>query len=546
MKFNMKKNKSRILGMVAAAVLAGVTCLTSVSADQSDIKLVYDLKSYKEVVDENAQVTISSNYTSIDSSIDYIIRDTNSNLIFGANQPNIKGNKIIKASLYVEAYTKAGIKISNSYTYTTESMPNDFNYSTIYQYVNEEGKIDTNGDGLYETSIFSDIDADGYIEFSIPITVTNEINKFNISNYSFAKLGYDRENADSTYGFSKVRVDITYEVTDNKLNAADLAKNLICEDKAFINENNNPVYPEYYGITAFSAGKTVEAAYPFKSTLYPKEGENNVIAALTAPKKSGSYYTAPIAVINDVIANNEDVIFTFVTYNGYVVNGRGYDTKQDIYTWYNPTFSQHLYSSYYSPFGVTAYDNYGSYSSAWGINLFSGGLVVNSEVTMQLNETDAFTWGDNTLTFKWSNITSDEKISNAKGYLSSMLLYTPVEWYWESLVISVDNTEELVEEDVAAGAGLEEESEIIIDEDSTYEEIITPIDDELPIEIIEEDIPEDIETIDETIEEEIETDIIIEEILPEAESPKTGNPSIALALIPIACAATAIIAKQKR
>ena len=33
MKFNMKKNKSRILGMVAAAVLAGVTCLTSVSAD---------------------------------------------------------------------------------------------------------------------------------------------------------------------------------------------------------------------------------------------------------------------------------------------------------------------------------------------------------------------------------------------------------------------------------------------------------------------------------------------------------------------------------
>ena len=232
--------------------------------------------------------------------------------------------------------------------------------------------------------------------------------------------------------------------------------------------------------------------------------------------------------------------------NGYVVNGRGYDTKQDIYTWYNPTFSQHLYSSYYSPFGVTAYDNYGSYSSAWGINLFSGGLVVNSEVTMQLNETDAFTWGDNTLTFKWSNITSDEKISNAKDYLSSMLLYTPVDWYWDSLVISVDNTEELVEEDVAAGAGLEEESEIIIDEDSTYEEIITPVDDELPIEIIEEDIPEDIETIDETTEEEIETDIIIEEILPEAESPKTGNPSVALALIPIACAATAIIAKQKR
>lgn len=553
MKFNMKKNKSRILGMVAAAVLAGATCLTSVSADQSEIKLVYDLKSYKEVVDENLQVTISSNYTSIDSSIDYIIRDTNSNLIFGANQPNIKGNKIIKASLYAEAYTKAGIKISNSYTYTTESIPNNFNHSTIYQYVNEEGKIDTNGDGLYETNIFSDIDADGYIEFSIPITVTNEINKFNISNYSFAKLGYDRENADSTYGFSKVRVDITYEVTDNKLNAADLAKNLICEDKAFINENNNPIYPEYYGITAFSAGKTVEATYPFKSTLYPKNGENNVIAALTAPKKSGSYYTAPVAVINDVIANNEDVIFTFVTYNGYVVNGRGYDTKQDIYTWYNPTFSQHLYSSYYSPFGVTAYDNYGSYSSAWGINLFSGGLVVNSEVTMQLNETDAFTWGDNTLTFKWSDITSDEKVSNAKGYLSSMLLYTPVDWYWDSLIISTDNTEEIICGDVTAGAGLEEETEIIIDEDSSYEEIITPIDDELPIEVIEENDEIVTDTKEETAEvlisvEETTPEIttITEEIMPVSESPKTGNPSAILSVIPVACAALAIIAKKKK
>ena len=113
----------------------------------------------------------------------------------------------------------------------------------------------------------------------------------------------------------------------------------------------------------------------------------------------------------------------------------------------------------------------------------------------------------------------------------------------DGIPISTDNTEGTICEDVTAGVGLDEESEIIIDEDSTYEEIITPIDDELPTEIIEEDIPEDIETIDETIEEEIETDIIIEEILPEAESPKTGNPSIALALIPIACAATAIIAK---
>ena len=358
-----------------------------------------------------------------------------------------------------------------------------------------------------------------------------------------------------------MKVDITYEITDNKLKAEDLAKNLVCGDRAFINEDNNFIYPEYYGITAFSAGKTVEAIYPFKSTLYPEGQENNVIAALVSLKKNGNYYTNPTAIINDIIANNKDVIFTFVTYNGYIVDGRGYDAKPNSYSWYNPSFNQHLYNSYYSPFGVIPYDNYNYYSPTWGVNLFSGGLVVNREVTMQLNETDAFTWGNNTLTFKWSDITSDEKVSNAKGYLYSMLLYTPVDWYWDSLIISTDNTEEIIYEDVTAGAGLEEEAEIIIDEeteiiideDSSYEEIITPIDDELPIEVIEENdeivtdaIEETTEILTSTEETTPEITTITEEIIPISESPKTGNPSIALALIPIACAATAIIANKKK
>ena len=168
-------------------------------------------------------------------------------------------------------------------------------------------------------------------------------------------------------------------------------------------------------------------------------------------------------------------------------------------------------------------DNYCSYSSAWGINLFEGAIVVNSNLTMQLNQVDKFTWNNDTLTFDWDTITSDGKITDAKTFLTSMLLYTPVDWYWDTLIVEVDK--EAVE-DIAAGAGLEDESEEII--------LVNPETSEtLPA------ITEPIETIDEAIVEEPVEDTIVS-----VESPKTGNPT-AIGLIPVALAAAAIIAKRK-
>lgn len=310
--------------------------------------------------------------------------------------------------------------------------------------------------------------------------------------------------------------------------------------------------PTTIAVGAFKEGASAEAVIPFKSTLKPStstwtvtnaEGkteeyvtkENDVIWALQSRKTGGNYYTRPVAVINDAIANHDNVVFTFTSYNGYVgtekshlmnqwVNvdqGYTYETSGKGFDWHNPTFGQHLYTNVadgYSLFDSNEYDHYGSYSSAWGINLFTGAVVVNKDLTMQLSDTDTFNWGNNTLSFDWFDIIDEGKITDAKTFLTSMLLYTPVDWYWDSLTVVVSDEED---EAVDAGEGLDGEGEVIDD--------------------VEE--PEDIE--EPEIEEEpevVETEAAPVETAP---SPATGNAPVALAVIPVALAAAAVVAKKR-
>ncbi|MCI7767520.1 MAG: hypothetical protein MSJ26_06020 [Oscillospiraceae bacterium] len=315
-------------------------------------------------------------------------------------------------------------------------------------------------------------------------------------------------------------------------------KGLIKPDTALASE------PTTVAVGSFTAGSAEEAIIPFKSTLTPGKSvwtvtnadgstkdivtkENDVVWALENRKAGGNYYTKPIAVINDAIANHTNVTFTFTSYDGYVgtykshalnqwVNiDQGYGYQTSSFDWHNPTFGQHLYApsldnnlNHYSLFDSDDYDMYGSYSSAWGINLFTGAVVVNNAITMQLSDVDTFNWGSNTLTFDWFDITDDGKITDAKTFLTSMLLYTPVDWYWDKLTVVVTDEER---EDIDAGAGLEDEPEVIEDE------------------------PEVVET-------EAETEAAPVEAAP---SPATGNAPVALAVIPVALAAAAVVAKKR-
>nr|MCR5167562.1 hypothetical protein [Oscillospiraceae bacterium] len=247
--------------------------------------------------------------------------------------------------------------------------------------------------------------------------------------------------------------------------------------------------------------------------------------------------------------------------------------------WYSPYFAQHLYQNSafptnhgYNAYGPIfadandAYSVYGSYNYGnWNSNLFNGGLVINSNWTMQLSDTDAFEWGDSSITFFWNKIKNEylsgnAKVTNASQFIETMLLYTPVEWYWDKLDVAVGAA---IAEGVDSGAGQEDDGEAVeeteaevieeVIEEEPEEEVFEEYVEEEPEEEYVEEEPEEeyVEEEPEEVEEEepVEEEEVEEEPAEEApaavESPKTGNAPIALAVIPVALAAAAVIAKKK-
>ncbi|MDD7279944.1 MAG: hypothetical protein SOT68_03805 [Oscillospiraceae bacterium] len=419
-----------------------------------------------------------------------------------------------------------------------------------------KGEIDSYkkaGEG-FDKGVYAVRDAVAKMTYEIPNTVS--LNKANGWGW-----GGTWDNANQYNEFTEEQMELFFKnffgsslYGDVTMSAENFAKGFWDANKSkkgvISNDTTLLSTPTTVAVGAFTAGAAEEAVWPFKTTLKPglktdaiKTGyvkatnndENNVLAALSSRKAGGNYYTKPVAVINDAIANHDNVVFTFTSYNGYVGTAKshivnqwvnvdqGYDYKTSDYDWHNPTFGQHLYTNLadaYSLFDSNEYDQYGSYSSAWGINLFTGAVVVNSGLTMQLSDTDIFNWGNNTLSFDWFDIIDEGKITDAKTFLTSMLLYTPTDWYWDTLTVVVSDDED---EAIDAGEGLDGEGDVIDDEE--------PAED-----VVEEDPTEDV------VEEPAETDAAPVETAP---SPATGNAPVALAVIPVALAAAAVVAKKR-
>lgn len=323
--------------------------------------------------------------------------------------------------------------------------------------------------------------------------------------------------------------------------------------------------------TAFAATTDKVTKYPFRTTVNTSAnlaGTPEVINYLenttdynyttnTAGKigiNGDRAYANVKAVINDIIANYNDVTFTFNTATSYVfpvANGgsgaytaNSWDTEahqltgSDIWgTSYTReekvaadgqfmNFSQHLYNLYGNEnstyVGYTTYD--------WSAsNLFAGALVINNNLSMSLSDTESFEYSKTGLSFNWADITDGAQVNTYVTYLSTMKLATSIDWYWDSLTITYDNTEIA---DAGTGQGVEAEEEEIADEEIADEEIADE-------EIADEEIA------DEEIEEEpAEEEAPVEEEAP-AENPTTGNAPIALAVIPVALAAAAVVAKKR-
>lgn len=276
----------------------------------------------------------------------------------------------------------------------------------------------------------------------------------------------------------------------------------------------------------YTTSRTTGSAY-YKADLIDYLEINEYNTDKPSQAKLGSKigkvgYVNVLPVLNDIIANNSNVTFTFTTSALYVKTdvdaaksneyGEGFTEVKDKY-WYHPTFNQHLYDAngYYG----TENSGYVGTNNAWAFNLFSGGLVVNNKYTMALNDTATFDWGESTLSFDWEDITKD-KVTNAKLLLEYMNLYTSTNWFWDSFTVTYSNGDA---EDVGTGAGDEAETDVV-EEEEVVEETEAPVEEETAVE---------------------ETEAPAEE----AENPTTGNAPIALAVIPVALAAAAVVAKKR-
>lgn len=600
---NMKKS---IAGVMAGAMAVSAMA-TAVSA-QDSVSLNYDLKTYvNNPNDKKPVVTLVATYEKVllDADASSITFSSNNgfiadSIIYNDNQAIIGNAKKDDDGNWISAQQFKGISALKDLEFTAQPYKNYTGSSvTSGEYQTVKLSKDNKTDGSVQTS------NPGYLNLVKDYSGVNAWTSgaFNLAGYDLSTLGYSNaENAKSeglsgpitteTYGFYKATAKLTYEIPNKvKINnsnswswtATDANTTLnIFGDSAYTEETmtteifnkgfNDGSWGKRSGVVAtlstgkvltpatssvgsFEAGAAGDAKYPFKTTLNPSfktkevtnaDGskttvtikDNDVVAALQSRKEGGNYYTKPIAVLNDAIANHDNVTFTFTGYTErvatakshvyyeWVEEGRAYEGYNPTpFDWYNPTFGQHLYTTGtygdydYSLFDESDFDNYGSKgenSLNWKTNLFTGAIVVNSQLTMQLSDTAAFQWGTNTLSFNWFDITDEGKITDAKTFLTSMLLYTPVDWYWDSLSVVVSDDED---EAIDAGEGLDGEGDVIDDEPEVEEEP----------EIEEE--PE----VEETEAAPVET----------APSPATGNAPVALAVIPVALAAAAVVAKKR-
>jgi hypothetical protein len=254
---------------------------------------------------------------------------------------------------------------------------------------------------------------------------------------------------------------------------------------------------------------------------------------------TNAYYNVS-AVLNDCIANYDNVTFTFNTATASVLtadtmlnNAWNSPSLTDTYTedWagstiYKTAFAQGIYNNYgsdtsnYVPFDPNVY-----FTNGIGYNLFSGALVLNDAYSMQLADTEVFSYNATSLVFDYQAV-KDAAYANYNTYLDmiwSMKLATSVPWYWDSMTVSFANDEG---DTADSAAGTTSDDEVLADE-------------------LTEDPGDAVETL--PVEEAPVTEAPVTEApVAPAANPGTGNAPIALGVIPVALAAAAIIAKKRK
>lgn len=326
-------------------------------------------------------------------------------------------------------------------------------------------------------------------------------------------------------------------------------------------ENRYPAgVAKFIGSASNVGGSKETKQFPFETNLTTNRDVISYITKADGTVTNNAEFQNIRAVINDAVVNYNDVTFVFNTATKNVKTEWNADRTLKTYTRANgatvsafytddsasdgvvttytdsskKTVSGYYQVDDYKSFGRHYWDNNLGYdantmyiTSDWlGNNLFSGALVINSNLTLSLVDTDKFDWTGTSLSFSWDAIQDAALTQNQyANYIHNMVLRTSATWYWDNMQVVLGETET---EEVDSGAPVEADD--------------TDLDEEEADDLGDVDAEEEEEDEEPTVDVEPEPEVAPVETVT---NPGTGNASVALAVIPVALAAAAIVAKKR-
>lgn len=248
--------------------------------------------------------------------------------------------------------------------------------------------------------------------------------------------------------------------------------------------------------------------------------DNNVVKTLAGD--IGAWKPDALRIIADAIADNEGVTLTFTakdnfddaTYRDWQYGWMSY--VENVIGGQN-TGVKWAYNNHYNTESVK--EDY----EVWGESMFTGAIVLNRDFSKQFSQSNLVDWGTNTITFDWDELT-EGRFYDASVVLHTMEILSTQNVEWVSCTVTVPE-QSADAEDVAPSQGADDDSTVIDD---------TPVETE-PAEVITE-AP--------VTEAPVVTTEAPAPVAP-VTNPTTGNAPVALAVIPVALAAAAIVAKKR-
>ena len=308
-----------------------------------------------------------------------------------------------------------------------------------------------------------------------------------------------------------------------------------------------------------------EVKKPMKTTANTTTGTpgtifNRLSTAGVRNVDGGFYQNAP-AVINDMIANYDDVVFTFNTATDNVLSAEWLNGKEswignaanfaDYYASGVPGVESWMGSDRYKSFPQDLYNLFGdegtgyTYSDSYVFNnLFNAALIANNGYTMNQSSTQPFQYSATSVSFSWADMTGGNSYASVADTVMGLQLATSSLWYWDSMDVKAY---ELAAEDAGSGEGVDGDGDTIDDGEGDVDDSDIDDSDIDDSDIDDSDIDDtDVDTdVDADVDTDVDADVDADDTTPVENNPHTGNAPIALAVIPVALAAAAVVAKKR-